>query len=109
MTIVQTPIVRQALRPKREPGNVRDVHACTQLLSVIKIIVVGHFLYNLVPAVSAFLRRNENKGFAEVTEQKSCALIPSLRTKTLRRGITGVQHEVLCMNCKLRGKRGARS
>ena len=29
--------------------------------------VVGHILYNLAPKVSAFLKRDVNKGFAEIT------------------------------------------
>ena len=29
--------------------------------------VVGHIPYNLVPKVSAFLKRDVNKGFAEIT------------------------------------------
>ena len=32
--------------------------------------VVGHVPYNLAPTVSAFLRRDVNKGFAEVTGDK---------------------------------------
>ena len=29
--------------------------------------VVGHIPYNLAPKVSAFLKRDDNKGFAEIT------------------------------------------
>ena len=29
--------------------------------------IVGHISYNLAPKVSAFLRRDDNKGFAEIT------------------------------------------
>ena len=32
--------------------------------------VVGHIPYNITPKVSAFLRRDVNKGFAEVTGDK---------------------------------------
>ena len=32
--------------------------------------VVGHIPYNLAPKVSAFLKRDVNKGFAEITGMK---------------------------------------
>ena len=48
----------QALSIKREPANAHDVHA---VAVYYEIQVVGH-----VP-VYAFLRRDVNKGFAEVT------------------------------------------
>ena len=40
------------------------------LPSITKNQVVGHVPYNLAPTVSAFLRRDVNKGFAEVTGDK---------------------------------------
>lgn len=55
------------MRPKREPANARDVHA------VVRITKTKLYVYNLAPTVSAFLR----DVFAEVTEQKSCALTVS--------------------------------
>ena len=54
------------MRPKREPANARDVHAVVR-------ITKQFYVYNLAPTVSAFLR----DVFAEVTEQKSCALTVS--------------------------------
>ena len=54
----------QALSIKREPANAHDVHA---VAVYYEIQVVGHVPYNLAPTVYAFLRRDVNKGFAEVT------------------------------------------
>ena len=49
---------------RREPDNPMDVHA----VAVLKDgQVVGHIPYNLAPIVEMFLRRDCNKGFAEVT------------------------------------------
>ena len=62
-----SPVVGQALRLKREPANAHDVHA---VAIYHESQVVGHVPYNLAPTVSAFLRRDVNKGFAEVTGDK---------------------------------------
>ena len=62
-----SPVVGQALRLKREPSNAHDVHA---VAVYYENQVVGHVPYNLAPTVSAFLRRDVNKGFAEVTGDK---------------------------------------
>ena len=44
----------------------------TNYCSVLDVVyydneVVGHIPYNLAPKVSAFLKRDDNKGFAEIT------------------------------------------
>ena len=62
-----TPIAGQALVLKREPTNSHDVHAVAVYYDNY---VVGHIPYNIAPKVSAFLRRDVNKGFAEVTGDK---------------------------------------
>ena len=62
-----TPIAGEALVLKREPTNSHDVHAVAVYYDNH---VVGHIPYNIAPKVSAFLRRDVNKGFAEVTEDK---------------------------------------
>lgn len=59
-----TPVAGQSLQLKRDPTNSHDVHAVAVYL---EDQVVGHVPYNLAPKVSAFLRRDVNKGFAEVT------------------------------------------
>jgi hypothetical protein len=59
-----SPVLGQALSIKREPANAHDVHA---VAVYYENQVVGHVPYNLAPTVSAFLRRDVNKGFAEVT------------------------------------------
>ena len=59
-----SPIIGQALRLKREPTNCHNVHAVAIYL---EDQVVGHIPYNLAPKVSAFLRRDVNKEFAEIT------------------------------------------
>ena len=61
---VWSPVVGQSLCVKREPTNILDGHAvavCNESQ------VVGHIPYNLAPTISAFLRRDVNKAFAEVT------------------------------------------
>lgn len=62
-----TPVAGQALILKREPANSHDVHA---VAVYYENHMVGHIPYNLAPKVSAFLRREVNKGFAEVTGEK---------------------------------------
>ena len=60
------PILR-ASSIKREPANILDGHAvavCNESQ------VVGHVPYNLAPTISAFLKRDVNKAFAEVTGPK---------------------------------------
>ena len=58
-----SPVVRQVLRLKKESANVHDMHAVDVYY---ENQVVGHVLYDLVPTVSAFLRRHVNEGFAKV-------------------------------------------
>ena len=58
-----TPVNGQALLLKREPINSHDVHA---VAVYFEDQVVGHVPYNIAPKMSAFLRRDVNKGFAEV-------------------------------------------
>ena len=62
-----TPNAGQALVLKREPTNIHDVHAVAVYYDNH---IVGHIPYNIAPKVSAFLRRDINKGFAEVTGDK---------------------------------------
>ena len=61
------PVVGETLVLRREPTNMVDKHT----VAVVKDgIVVGHIqwaTYNLAPCVGQFLRRDENKAFAEVT------------------------------------------
>ena len=58
------PVVGKTLVLRREPTNMVDKHA----VAVVKdSVVVGHIPYNLAPRVGQFLRRDENKAFAEVT------------------------------------------
>lgn len=59
-----TPVAGQSLLLKREPTNSHNKHAVAVYL---EDEVVGHVSYNLAPKMSAFLRRDVNKGFAEVT------------------------------------------
>jgi len=60
-----TLVAGQSLLLKRDRTNSHDdVHAVAVYL---EDQVVGHVPYNLAPKVSAFLRRDINKGFAEVT------------------------------------------
>ena len=61
------PVVTQALRLKREPNNSHDVHAVAVYYDDQ---VIGHMPYNIAPTVSAFLRRDVNKGFAEVVGER---------------------------------------
>ena len=63
-----TPVVGETLQVKREPTNVRDVNA----VSLYKegTIIVGHVPRNLAPRLSAFLRRDVNKAYDEVTGEK---------------------------------------
>ena len=52
---------------KPEPSKYKDKHA----VAVLKDdVIVGHVPYNLAPRLSKFLRREVNKAFAEVTEEK---------------------------------------
>ena len=52
---------------KREPNNIKDLHA----VAIYKEdTIVGHVPYNIAPSQSLFLRRDVNKGFAEVTGEK---------------------------------------
>ena len=52
---------------KREPDNAHDLHA---VVVYYGNCVVGHVPYNLAPTLSAFLRREVNKGFAIVAGDK---------------------------------------
>ena len=64
---IWTATVGDMLILKREPDNAKDVHA----VAVLKDgQVVGHIPYNLSPTIEMFLRRDSNKGFAEVTGTK---------------------------------------
>ena len=60
-------VVGQELLLKREPDNSEDSHAVAVR---DEEVVVGHIPYNLAPIVERFLRREANKGFAEVTGSK---------------------------------------
>ena len=62
-----TPVAGQALVLKREPTNSHDVNAVAVYFDNH---IVGHVPYNLAPKVSAFLKREVNKGFAEVSGGK---------------------------------------
>ena len=64
-----SPVVGQALSIKREPANVHDVHA---VAVYYETKLSGMYIpYNPVaPTLSAFLVRDVNKGFAEVTGEK---------------------------------------
>ena len=58
------PFVGETLLLKRESTNVRDRSAVAVMQETE---VVGHVPYNISSALSMFLRRDCNKGFAEVT------------------------------------------
>ena len=61
------PALEQELILKPEPSNYKDKHA----VAVLKDdVIVGYVPYNLAPRLSQFLRREVNKAFAEVTEEK---------------------------------------
>ena len=62
-----TPVIGQTLVLKREPTNSHDVHAVAVYYDNN---VVGHIPYNLAPKVSALLKRDFNKGFAEITGER---------------------------------------
>jgi len=66
MDVLGDPEQGQGLLLKWETGNSKDQHAVVLKEGEI----VGHMPYNLAPAVSQFLRRDVNKGFAEVTGGK---------------------------------------
>ena len=55
-----TIFVGEGLLLKREPNNINDRHA-------VAIYKVGHVPFNITPSLSHFIRRDVNKGFAEVT------------------------------------------
>ena len=62
-----TPSIGDVLLLKREPDNSKDHCA----VAVIKDgEVVGHVPYNIASTVSQFLRRDINKAFVEVTEER---------------------------------------
>ena len=61
---IWTPVIGEALVVKREPTNSHDVHAVAVYNNNI---IVGHVPYNIAPTLSAFLRRDVNKAFSEVT------------------------------------------
>ena len=62
--VVWTPVVGEMLLLKREPTNAMDVSA----VAVCKENdIVGHVPFNISSLISQFLRRDCNKGFAEVT------------------------------------------
>ena len=61
------PVSGEILLLKREPTNSKDKHA----VAVYKDdVTVGHVPYNISASLSAFLRRDLNKAFAEVTGGK---------------------------------------
>ena len=67
LTWTWNPALGQELILKPEPSNYKHKHA----VAVLKDdVIVGHVLYNLAPRLSQFLRREVNKAFAEVTEEK---------------------------------------
>ena len=57
------PVLAQVLSIKREPDKSHDPHA---VVVYYENRVVGHVPYNLALTLSAFLRREVNKGFAIV-------------------------------------------
>ena len=62
--VVWTPVVGEMLLLKQEPTNTMDVSA----VAVCKENeIVGHVRFNISSLISQFLRRDYNKGFAEVT------------------------------------------
>ena len=61
--VVWTPVVGEMLLLKQEPTNTMDVSA----VAVCKENeIVGHVPFNISSLISQFLRRDCNKGFAEV-------------------------------------------
>ena len=64
---VLTPFIGEKLLLRREPENVVDRSAVSVLNDGE---TVGHIPFNICNAVSHFLRREFNKGFAEVTGEK---------------------------------------
>lgn len=66
-TDVWTPSIGETLLLRREPDNPKDEHA---VAVVTDGEVVGHIPHNVSITVSHFLRRDYNKGFAEVTGHK---------------------------------------
>ena len=60
-------MVGQMLLLKRQPDNSEDSHA---VAVPNEEVIVGHIPYDLAPIVERFLRREVNKGFAEVTSSK---------------------------------------
>ena len=61
------PVLAHVLSIKREPDKSHDPHA---VVVYYENRVVGHVPYNLAPTLSAFLRREVNKGFAIVAGDK---------------------------------------
>ena len=61
------PRIGEVLPLQREPDNPEDRFAVAIMR---RGSVVGHLPFNLAPVVSAFLRRDVNKGLAEVTGAK---------------------------------------
>ena len=59
--------IGEVLPLEREPNNPEDKFA---VAIIRRSCVVGHLPFNLVPVVSAFLRRGVNKGVVEVTGTK---------------------------------------
>ena len=61
------PALGQELILKPKLSYYRDKH----VVAVLKDdVIVGHVPYNLAPRLSQFLRREVNKAFTEVTEEK---------------------------------------
>ena len=52
---------------KREPSNTRDSNAVALYK---EDVIVGHVPYTLSPMLSAFLQRDVNKAFVEITGSK---------------------------------------
>ena len=64
---IWAPEEKEKLILKREPENIKDKYA----VAVLKDdLVVGHVPYNLARHFSLFLRREVNKGLAEVRGEK---------------------------------------
>ena len=64
---VWTPFIGKELLLRREPDNVKDRSAVTVLKDGC---IVGHIPLNISVAVTYFLQRDYNKGFATVTGDK---------------------------------------
>lgn len=57
------PQIGETLLMKREPEIIKDKYT----VAVLKEdAIMGHVPYNMAPAISHFLKRDVNKGFAEI-------------------------------------------